>query len=178
MKIQVSDAAVADYAARLRARLPLGNLFPARMSDCDFTEGQRQVIRQARADRRSSQKSGGDHPETALPTNKQTKVRSLGEAPAPEPRKPKPLSKLRKMLYLQSGRCFFCGETLKEEDASIEHLNPKSRGGTSTEDNQVVCHASLNETFGAMALKEKFGFVLRSAGSFRCPAIPGTKREA
>jgi hypothetical protein len=33
--------------------------------------------------------------------------------------------------YQQSDRCFFCGELLKEEDASIEHLHPKSRGGTS-----------------------------------------------
>ena len=73
------------------------------------------------------------------------------------------------MLYLQSNRCFFCGEPLKEEDASIEHLNPKSRGGTSSEDNEVVCHASLNETFGAMDLKRKFAFVLQSNGSFKCP---------
>jgi hypothetical protein len=83
--------------------------------------------------------------------------------------KPKALTKLRKMLYLLSGRCFFCGQLLSEEEASIEHLNPKSRGGTSTEDNEVVCHDSLNETFGAMDLKQKFAFVLRSAGSFKCP---------
>jgi 5-methylcytosine-specific restriction endonuclease McrA len=93
---------------------------------------------------------------------------AIAAAPMHVP-KPRALSKLGKMLYLQSGRCFFCGQPLKEADASIEHLNPKSRGGSSTEDNEVVCHASLNETFGSMDLKHKFAFVLKSAGSFTCP---------
>lgn len=84
--------------------------------------------------------------------------------------KPKVLSKLSKMLYLQSGRCFFCGEPLLEEDASIEHLNPTSRGGTRSEDNEVVCHATLNETFGSMDLKRKFEFTLKAAGKFKCPS--------
>lgn len=78
-------------------------------------------------------------------------------------------TKLSKMLYLQSGRCFFCGEPLRESDASIEHLNPTSRGGTRTEDNEVVCHASLNATFGSMDLKRKFEFALKAAGKFKCP---------
>src|SRR5712675_1317430 len=41
--------------------------------------------------------------------------------------KTKSLTKLNKMLYLQHGRCFFCGEELPEKDASIEHLNPKAK---------------------------------------------------
>lgn len=86
-----------------------------------------------------------------------------------EPRKTKPLSKLGRILYLQSGKCFFCGQLLDEKEASIEHLNPKSKGGTSTEDNEVVCHSSLNATFGNMDLKNKFEFTLRSAGAFKCP---------
>ena len=97
----------------------------------------------------------------------------LERSPAVTPRaspKSKALSKLGKMLYLQSGRCFFCGEPLREEDASIEHLNPLSRGGTRTEDNEVVCHATLNETFGSMDLKRKFEFSLKAAGKFKCPA--------
>ncbi len=81
----------------------------------------------------------------------------------------KPLTKLRKMLYLQSGRCFFCGEELREEQASIEHLVAKKWGGKSEEWNQVVCHASINETFGAMDLKSKFEFVIKSTGRLKCP---------
>jgi len=73
------------------------------------------------------------------------------------------------MLYLQSYRCFFCGIELREEDASIEHINPLSRGGTRTEDNEVVCHKSLNETFGQLELKRKVEFIVRASGGFRCP---------
>lgn len=98
-----------------------------------------------------------------------TAVAPKVEAVEPEVQKPRPASKLAKMLYLQSGRCFFCGDLLKEEDASIEHLNPRSKGGPSTEDNEVVCHRSLNATFGDLDLKRKFEFVLKSAGKFQCP---------
>lgn len=84
--------------------------------------------------------------------------------------KPKTLSKLQKMLYLQHGRCFFCGEVLPESEASIEHLNPKAKGGTSTEDNEVVCHVSLNQAFGSMDLKRKFEFILRQGRVFKCPS--------
>jgi len=80
-----------------------------------------------------------------------------------------PSPKLAKLLFLQSGRCFFCGEPLKTEEASIEHLNPKSKGGTNKEDNLVVCHKGLNTIFADMDLKRKFELVLRSDGSFRCP---------
>ena len=169
MKIPVPDAAVAEYAARIRAGISLGTLFPARMSECDFTDDQRRLIRQARSDRKASQKSV--HPDAAhLSPNGKPVMEPKRPTPSSlKTTKPKALTKLQKMLYLQAGRCFFCGEALKEEDASIEHLNPKSRGGTSAEDNEVVCHSSLNETFGALDLKRKFEFVLKSAGKFACP---------
>ena len=90
--------------------------------------------------------------------------------PPKPPQKTKSLSKLQKMLYLQHGCCFFCGQELPEKEASIEHLNPKAKGGVSREDNEVVCHASLNHTFGDMGLKQKFEFILRQKGAFKCPA--------
>ncbi|BET68437.1 hypothetical protein ASA1KI_33550 [Opitutales bacterium ASA1] len=83
--------------------------------------------------------------------------------------KTKPMSKLQRLLYLQHGRCFFCGEPLQAGEASIEHLHPKAKGGTNGEDNEVVCHASLNQAFGSMGLKAKFTFVLRYPGPFTCP---------
>ena len=73
------------------------------------------------------------------------------------------------MLYLQGGTCFFCGKPLAEKDASNEHLNPASRGGTNSQDNLVVCHKSLNQAFGDLDLKRKFEFVLKTKGAFRCP---------
>ena len=81
----------------------------------------------------------------------------------------KGLTKLEKYLYLQHGKCFFCGENLSIKDASIEHLNPVSKGGSRTEDNEVACCATVNHTFGDMDLKRKFEFVLRCSNNFQCP---------
>lgn len=169
MKIPVSDALVAEFTAKLRSGEPTGKVFPARMSECDFTKAQRELIRQARSDRKAAQKNGKAGTLIPAEREKPTGVPTTATAVAPTNRQRKALSKLQRMLYLQSGRCFFCGELLSEQEASIEHLNPKSRGGTGSEDNEVVCHRSLNETFGSLGLKEKFAFVLRCGGFFKCP---------
>ena len=92
-------------------------------------------------------------------------------APSGKSKKPNSSKKLQKILYLQAGRCFFCGQPLNSENASIEHLNPKSKGGTNKMDNLVVCHKSLNAIFGDMELKRKFEFILKTAGSFKCPGV-------
>jgi 5-methylcytosine-specific restriction endonuclease McrA len=134
------------------------------MSDCDFTPTQREKIRKARAEKKAllKKKAAVDLPQTQL---------NQRSSPTPAPTTSKGLTKLRKMLYLQGGNCFFCGMPLKEDDANIEHLNPKSLGGTSTEDNEVVCHKALNHAFGNMDLKRKFEFVLKAKGVFHCPEI-------
>ena len=165
MKYQVSDIAVNEYAARLLNGGPLGTVFPGKMSECDFSETQRDVIRQARAAKKAMQKSTKSQPCKAT----ETEIEEVAPVEISNRQKTKPLTKLRKLLFLQSGRCFYCGEQLEEKEANIEHLNPKSRGGKSSDDNEVVCHASLNETFGAMDLKRKFEFVLKNAGAFSCP---------
>jgi 5-methylcytosine-specific restriction endonuclease McrA len=168
IKTPVADAAVDEYVARILAGGPLGKLLPAKPSDCDFTSDQRQKIRKANADKRALLKQklkNGTAPITQL------QIQQNGSSPTfPQPKMLKPLTKLGKMLYLQGGNCFFCGRGLKEEDASIEHLNPKSRGGASTEDNEVVCHKTLNQVFGDMDLKRKFEFVLKAKAAFSCPA--------
>jgi len=79
------------------------------------------------------------------------------------------LRKLEKLLYLQSGRCFFCNEPLSLKDASIEHLQPQSQEGKNSDDNVAACCVALNQIFGNMDLKRKFEFVLKSAGKFKCP---------
>jgi 5-methylcytosine-specific restriction endonuclease McrA len=165
MKPPVTDAAVDEYVARILAGGPLGKLFPAKLSECDLSPSQREKIRKARAEKRTHQKNGGS---TANSFQRQPNAKL---PPAIEQKTSKALTKLRKMLYLQGGNCFFCGMPLTEEQASIEHLNPKSLGGTSTEGNEVVCHKTLNHTFGNMDLKRKFEFVLKTKGAFRCPGI-------
>jgi 5-methylcytosine-specific restriction endonuclease McrA len=165
MKTPVTDVAVEEYVARIRAGGPLGQVFPGKLSECDFTPTQREKIRKARAEKRAWQKNGRS---TLIPT--QT-PRNSRLSPLAELKTPKAQTKLRKMLYLQGGSCFFCGMALAEEDASVEHLNPKSRGGTCTEENEVVCHKTLNHAFGNMDLKRKFEFVLKTKGLFRCPGV-------
>jgi len=81
----------------------------------------------------------------------------------------KGLTKLEKYIYLQHGKCFFCGEPISLKSATIEHLLPISKGGQRTEDNEVACCATVNHTFGDMDLKRKFEFVLKSSASFNCP---------
>lgn len=186
MKTVVSDTAVQEYVARIRAGIPTGEVFPCRMSECEFTAAQRETIRQARIAAKAVKKHGNaltaiplqaERPAEVIPPNAKGTPLPVAKKPIAKPAtvsdaKPhKGLTKLRRMLYLQSGRCFFCGDVLNEEDASIEHLHPKSRGGTSTDDNEVVCHKSLNQTLGDMDLKSKFSFVLKSAGCFTCPRI-------
>lgn len=164
MKHEVTDEAVREYADRIRNGVPLGTLFPSKMSDCDFTNEQREIIRRARAEKKVKIKKTNNTTESTRPNLRATKPVQIIQEP-----KVKPLTKLRKMLYLQSDRCFFCGQILDEEDASIEHLLPLSKGGTRTEDNEVVCHKSLNETFGQMDLKAKVAFIIRQSGNITCP---------
>ena len=163
MKAPVTDAAVDEFVAGILAGGPLPKVFPCKISECDFTPTQRERIRKARADKRALLKN-------AKPT---VTPRDTTPNSTPNPQLErvvsKALTKLRKILYLQGGNCFFCGKPLAEDDASVEHLNPKSRGGTNTADNQVVCHKTLNHAFGNMDLKHKFEFVLKTKGTFHCP---------
>jgi len=159
MKTPVNDALVAEYTRRLRSGGPLGEVFSRPVSECEFTEVQKMLIKEAQKARAKLQQKPKPQP-TAPP--QPTK-------PVVAPKPAASLSKLEKMLFLQHHKCFFCGEKLPLAEANIEHLLPLSLGGTRTEDNEVVCHKSLNDTFGNLPLKHKFEFVLKAAGSFQCP---------
>jgi hypothetical protein len=181
MKKTVTDALVAEYTKRLRAGGPVGAVFPQPLSECNFNEAQKFLIKEARKVRRQLEKKSTPQP-TPPPQPQLKPVAPKTRIPKPTAHKPKPaapapvsapktqtLSKFEKMFFLQHEKCFFCGEKLALADANIEHLHPLSKGGTRTDDNEVVCHKSLNDTFGNMPLKQKFEFVLKAAGSFRCP---------
>lgn len=221
---------VAEYARQLRSGGPVGAMFPGPLSECDFTDEQKAVIKEARKARKQLLKKSNHQPaappqpqpvalkpttppppkakpvapkpaapvqapasksqslsmlekmlfpvapKTTIPkpaappppTPKVVAPVPAAPAPAPAPKSPS-LTKLEKLFYLQQERCFFCGEKLALAVANIEHLHPLSKGGMRTEDNEVVCHKSLNDTFGNLPLKQKFEFVLKAAGSFRCP---------
>ncbi len=184
MKMPINDALVAECARRIRSGGPVGAVFPYPLSQCGFTEAQRLVIKEARKFRARLKRKSKPLP-VALVQRPAKPVAVRPDPPSPQlskpvvhkppasakPSAPRPqsLNKLERMLYLQQGKCFFCGEKLALADANVEHLLPLSMGGTRTEDNEVACHKSLNETFGNLPLKRKFEFALRSAGAFRCP---------
>lgn len=166
MKHPVTDEAFDTWVACTRAGRPTTTAFPGKMSDCDFSEAQKELIRKVRAERNAKNKA---LKKASIPPKIEIKVAAPRVTPT-EP-KPKPLNKLRMMLFLQLGKCFYCGETLTESEANIEHLQPLSRGGTRAEDNEVVCHKSINQVFGHMNLKQKVDFLLRSGGSLQCPKL-------
>lgn len=56
---------------------------------------------------------------------------------------------LDSLLSTQNGKCFFCHAQLPRERATIEHLHPKSKGGTNATGNCVACCFELNQTLGA-----------------------------
>jgi CRISPR/Cas system Type II protein with McrA/HNH and RuvC-like nuclease domain len=163
MKKPVDDALVAECAKRIRSGGPVGAVFPYPLSQCGFTEAQKLVIKEARKAREKLLKKSKTQPPA--------KASALKPAMSPTApaAKTQTLKKLEKMFYLQHEKCFFCGEKLALAEANIEHLHPLSLGGKRSADNEVVCHKTLNDTFGDMPLKQKFEFVLKAAGSFRCP---------
>jgi hypothetical protein len=105
------------------------------------------------------------------PTVAPTKVASPIKisSTATKPLTAKGTTKLEKLLFLQSNKCFFCGRVLTKTEASVEHLQPKSGGGNNADGNVVACCVTLNRTFGHISLKEKVRIILDKAGSFTCP---------
>lgn len=79
------------------------------------------------------------------------------------------MKQLERLLFLQGNRCFFCGESIPNGEASVEHLVASSRGGTKDDDNCVVCCKSVNMVFGNLSLKAKLQAVLSHRGEFTCP---------
>lgn len=77
---------------------------------------------------------------------------------------------LDRHLFAQGGRCFFCNDHLPRERASIEHIIPTSKGGTSADDNCVACCVALNMLLGSMPVKEKMRIILNQGGRFTCPS--------
>ena len=52
---------------------------------------------------------------------------------------------VRKAIYVAyNGQCFYTGRQVKFEDMHIDHIIPKSKGGTSTLDNFVLSCATIN----------------------------------
>jgi hypothetical protein len=124
MKHPVHDALVAEYAKRLRSGGPVGQVFAYPLNECGFTEAQKKLIGEAHTARQKILNKLNPKPATAPPPQaKGTPKTAVPKTATPKPvtprpiatvpaDKPKTLKKLEKMLFLQGGKCFFCGETL------------------------------------------------------------------
>jgi len=57
-------------------------------------------------------------------------------------------------LRIQGGRCFYCGSGLKAEHATLDHVEPRSRGGTDRVSNLVASCRLCNRAKGSAGLAE------------------------
>ncbi len=81
------------------------------------------------------------------------------------------------LLFQQGGRCFYCGQPLRREDASVDHVMPSSMGGTRALDNTVVCCKTINAYFGNLSPKQKLTVILAWGGRLQCPRQSGTESK-
>ena len=69
------------------------------------------------------------------------------------------LGHIRAKVYNRDGgRCQYCGRELTRVEAQADHLIPKSRGGTKTLDNLVLCCEPCNQRKGSRTVAEVFGW--------------------
>lgn len=66
-------------------------------------------------------------------------------------------AKYRAALYERDGRaCFFCLADMPNEDMTVEHLVPVSKGGPNHLDNMVLAHELCNKRADNLPLVRKF----------------------
>jgi hypothetical protein len=63
-------------------------------------------------------------------------------------------NKRRRIYISQDGVCYYCGRKTVFEYFTIDHLNPKCRGGSNKNDNIVGCCDNCNRSKGNMNLVE------------------------
>ena len=67
------------------------------------------------------------------------------------------MKKLSALLFNQGGKCFYCDAILDIDEATIEHIVPKSKGGCDDLNNLVVCCKYANQAFRDYSPKHKMG---------------------
>jgi hypothetical protein len=79
------------------------------------------------------------------------------------------MANVAKLLMIQGGKCFYCGNKLAMDDATIDHVIPKALGGDNSEGNTVACCHSVNQAFGNATPKEKLTALINAGGLIECP---------
>lgn len=83
--------------------------------------------------------------------------------------------KLHKKIKSKYCYCFYCGEYLKEEDRTVDHIEPISKGGLDTEENMAVACGSCNTNKDDYTLEEFIQLSL--SGYFTPEAILKRQQE-
>lgn len=55
------------------------------------------------------------------------------------------IQEFRLKLLSENGRCKWCGQIVSPEESSIDHIVPKSKGGTNRRDNLALAHKRCNQ---------------------------------
>lgn len=64
------------------------------------------------------------------------------------------MNKRTRLYDKTDGRCAYCGCKLNELNYSVDHLQPKSKGGTNEEENLFLCCKSCNSRKKNRTLEE------------------------
>lgn len=81
---------------------------------------------------------------------------TVAVAPKPAAEAVSKSTKVRRKLLARDGDgCWFCGEAMTPFDTTIEHLIPKSKGGTNSLANYALAHRQCNAAAADLPLVEK-----------------------
>ena len=78
-------------------------------------------------------------------------------------------NRLKKVLFIQGGKCFYCKKELSIEDATLDHIVAQSLGGSNSIDNIGACCKEINQLFANATVKTKIETVLAWNGNVPCP---------
>lgn len=60
----------------------------------------------------------------------------------------------RRMHRKQRAKCFYCSRLVKVEDATLDHVQPVSKGGDNSVHNKVVCCGLCNQCKADRSLEQ------------------------
>lgn len=67
---------------------------------------------------------------------------------------PRKVKGLREKLLKEHPYCSYCGNKVDESNSSLDHVIPKSKGGSNAKENLVLSCVSCNQRKGDKSVKE------------------------